>query len=561
MAKSLYIIDGHAHIYSAFYAPMRQQLTSPSGEPTKATYIFTTALLRLIEAKKPDMLIVAMDSKEPSFRADIYPEYKAHRPPMPEEMPAQIDRIEQILKAMRIPIFRRGGFEADDIIGTLAKKAAADGNNVFICSKDKDMLQLLNDKVFAYDIKTDKKFDAEKMKEEMGISPEQFTDVLALQGDTADNVPGVPDVGPKTAIDWIKKYGSLKNLYEHADEIKGKRGDNLRNSKELAYLSKELVTIKCDMSIETDYKDFELSEFDKEKLGQIFGELGFNRLMTQLKIPGTSNNLFDTAPNIDVPATIKTVKHSYKLIDTEEKLNDFTAELKKQKIFAFDTETTSIHPSRAELVGMSFCWEKHKAFYLPIKGPMGSQCPDAAKVRKEIASIMADENVKKIGQNIKYDLIVMHNAKMSVRGVYFDTMVASYILAAERRSHSMDNMAIDFLNYQCVPLSHLIGKGKNQLTFDMVDTATACEYSAEDADSASFSFFTKRDFRRAALLGWITPFTAALSRELIVSTTACRADSISPEKIIFSALVMPVLHWLRTDLFLNCFFSAARACF
>ena len=478
MAKSLYIIDGHAHIYSAFYAPMAQQLSSPAGEPTKATYIFTNVLLRLIDTKKPDMLVVAMDSKEPSFRKEIYPEYKAHRPPMPEDMPVQIDRIEQILKAMNVPMFRRAGFEADDIIGTLAKKAAADGNDVFICSKDKDMLQLLSDRVFAYDIKTDKKFDAEKMKEEMGIDPGQFIDVLALQGDTADNVPGVPDVGPKTAMDWIKKYGSLENLYEHADEIKGKRGDNLRNSKALAILSKTLVTINCDMAIETDYTDFKLTEFDKEKLGQIFRELGFSRLTSQLGLSGS----LETVENLAEPASIKTVKHSYKLIDTAEKLEAFAAELKKQKLFAFDTETTSIYPSRAELVGISFCWEKHKAFYLPVKAPMGGRCLDLKSVRVKIADIMADEQVKKIGQNIKYDLIVMHNAQIPVSGVYFDTMVASYVLAAERRSHSMDNMAADFLNYQCVPLSSLIGKGKNQLTFDMVDTATACEYSSEDAD-------------------------------------------------------------------------------
>ena len=482
MTKTLYIIDGHAHIYSAFYAPMARQLSSPAGEPTKATYIFTTALLKLIETKKPDMLVVAMDSKEPSFRKEIYPEYKAHRPPMPDEMPVQIDRIEQILKAMNVPMFRRAGFEADDIIGTLAKKAAADGNDVFICSKDKDMLQLLSDRIFAYDIKTDKTFDAEKMKTEMGVEPGQFIDVLALQGDAADNVPGVPDVGPKTAIEWIKKYGSLENLYEHADEIKGKRGDNLRNSKELAILSKTLVTINCDMAIETDYKNFKLTEFDKEKLGQLFSELGFNRLTSQLGLSGVSARTEEIAEDLAERTSAKTVKHSYELIDTEEKLKVFAAELKKQKLFAFDTETTSIFPSRAELVGISFCWEKHKAFYLPVRAPMGGRCLDVKTVRAKIADIMADEQVKKIGQNIKYDLIVMHNAQIPVRGVYFDTMVASYVLAAERRSHSMDNMATDFLNYECIPLSSLIGKGKNQLTFDMVDTATACEYSAEDAD-------------------------------------------------------------------------------
>ncbi|MBA7676315.1 DNA polymerase I [subsurface metagenome] len=213
MAKTLYIIDGHAHIYAAYYAQMRP-LTSPAGEPTKATYIFTTALVGLIQRLKPDMLVVAMDSKTPTFRTEIYPEYKAHRPPMPDDMPAQINRIEQILKAMNVPVLRIDGFEADDIIGTLTKKAAAEGIDTYICAKDKDMLQLLDEHTNIYDIKTGKVTNPDTMLSEMGISPHQFIDCLALQGDTSDNVPGVPDVGPKTALTWIQKYGSIDNLYE-----------------------------------------------------------------------------------------------------------------------------------------------------------------------------------------------------------------------------------------------------------------------------------------------------------------------------------------------------------
>ncbi|MBC8373966.1 MAG: DNA polymerase I, partial [Planctomycetes bacterium] len=249
MAKKLYIIDGHAHIYAAYYAPMRGQLTSPAGEPTKAVYIFTMALLGLIERHKPDMLAVALDSKAKTFRSDIYPEYKAHRPPMPDDLPPQIDRIEQILEAMNIPRLRLDGYEADDIIGTLAKKAAADGHQSLICSKDKDMLQLIDEHISTFDIKTDTKTDVRAMVEQMGITPEQFIDCLALQGDTSDNVPGIPDVGPKTALTWIQKYGSIENLYEHVDEIKGKRGDNLRKFRDMAEMSKKLVTIDCDVPV------------------------------------------------------------------------------------------------------------------------------------------------------------------------------------------------------------------------------------------------------------------------------------------------------------------------
>jgi len=488
MAKKLYIIDGHAHIYAAYYAPMRQQLTSPSGEPTKATYIFTTALLSLISNQQPDMLVVTMDSKEPSFRKKIYPEYKANRSPMPDDMPVQISRIEQILEALKIPVLRIEGYEADDIIGTLSTEAAKKNINSYICSKDKDMLQLLDKNVCTYDIKTGKKTTVESMAAEMQLSPDQFLDVLALAGDTADNVPGVPDVGPKTAMGWIQKYGSIENLYAHADEIKGKRGQSLRDSKDQAFLSRELVTINRKSPVELDYKAFELKEPNKKRLAEIFTELGFARLAKQLELPATevSQNVPDETATVATqpgePNSIKTVAHEYQLVDSAESFNKFLSELKKQKLFAVDTETTAINPMRAELVGMSFSWQAHKAYYLPVKLSLGQKHLDINVVRKKLGPILADENIKKVGQNIKYDLLVLRNAGMPVKGVYFDTMVASYCLDAARRSHSMDNMALDFLNYECVPLSSLIGKGKNQLTFDMVDIEPAYQYAAEDAD-------------------------------------------------------------------------------
>jgi DNA polymerase-1 len=487
MAKSLYIIDGHAHIYAAFYAPMSQRLTSPAGEPTKATYIFTYIILKLLETKKPDMLVVAMDSKEPSFRAEIYKEYKAHRPPMPDEMPVQINRIEQILEAMNIPVIRKSTFEADDIIGTLAVKGTKAGIEVFICSKDKDMFQLLGNKgVCIYDVKTDMVTDAKSFKKETGLEPEQFIDVLALQGDASDNVPGVADVGPKTALEWVQKYGSLETLYKHSDEITGKRGDNLRSSKDIAFLSRKLVTIDCQLPVNLDQKTFTVKEFDKEKLAAVFTELGFNRLLTQLNLTPTEKKEAEEKQDVKISTgsgqdSIKTIKHKYTLIDTEEKLDDFVAELKKQKLFAVDTETTSISAHRAELVGISFCWEAHEAYYLAVKGPMGAKCLGLSKVRQKLASILADEKIKKIGQNAKYDMIVLNNSDMPLKGLMFDTMIASYVLDAER-SHSLDNMALDFLGYNSIPISDLIGKGKNQMSFEMVDTASACDYSCEDAD-------------------------------------------------------------------------------
>ncbi len=492
MAKTLYIIDGHALIYAAFYAHVSQKFTSPSGEPTKATYIFTTMILKLLGAKKPDMLVVAMDSKEPSFRREIYKEYKAQRPPMPDEMPVQISRIEQILDAMNIPIIRKSTFEADDIIGTLAVKAAKAGINAYICTKDKDMIPLLgNEGIYMYDARTDEITDAKSFKKETGLEPQQFVDVLALQGDASDNVPGVADVGPKTAIEWIKKYGSLENLYKHADEITGKRGDNLRSSKDIAFLSRKLVTLNCDMPVNLDKKAFAVKEFDNEKLAAVFTELGFNRLLTQLGLSPTEIKKTEKAeekPAVKTVSTtgvdsIKTVKHSYHLIDTSGKLDDFVSELKKQKFFAVDTETTAISAHRAELVGISFSWELHKAYYLAVKAPMGTKSLGLSAVKQKLAAILADEKIKKICQNAKYDMIVLHNAGMPVKGLFFDTMIASYVLDAELRSHSLDNLAMDFLKYKKIPTSDLIGKGKNQMSFEMVDTASACDYSCEDADT------------------------------------------------------------------------------
>ncbi|AQT67983.1 DNA polymerase I [Anaerohalosphaera lusitana] len=490
-ARNIYIIDGHAHIYAAYYAPMAP-LTSPAGEPTKATYVFTQMLLGLIDRKKPDMVVVAMDSKVPSFRTDIYPEYKAHRPPMPEDMPAQIERIEEILEAMHVPMLRVDSYEADDLIGTLAKKAAAEGIESYICSKDKDFLQLLDEHVNTYDVKKDKATTVEGLMEDTGLTPAQFLDVLALQGDTADNVPGVPDVGPKTALGWIQKYGSLDELTAKAEEIKGKRGESLRKSRDAVKLSKRLVTIDCDAPVELDLEAFRVTEFDRERLRELFSELGFSRLLKQLdmeakevaakpKVKRAAQGMLFEMGEEKAEEAAATVEKDYTLVDTTAKLKDFAKELGRQKVFAVDTETTALAPMEAELVGLSFSWKADEGYYLPVKGPKGSKVLDAADVREAIGGIIADEKVRKVGQNFKYDLIVLENAGFEVRGLYFDTMIASYCLNSARR-HGMDSLAEECLGYKTQPISELIGKGKSQITFDKVDVERACYYAAEDAD-------------------------------------------------------------------------------
>jgi len=507
MGRSLYIIDGHAHIYAAYYAPMRGSLTSPAGEPTKAVYIFTTAMLGLIERRRPDMLVVALDSKGKTFRSDIYPQYKANRPDMPDDMPSQIERIEQILEAMRVPALRVEGFEADDIIGTLAKRASADGIEVFICSKDKDILQLLDERVRAYDIKTDTEFGISRLREEMGVSPAQFLDALALQGDSSDNVPGLPDVGPKTALSWIQQYGSIENLYAHAEQIKGKRGRSLRDFRDNVILSKKLVTIHCEVPLELDYEQLAVKQFDRARLAELFGELGFSRLSGQLGLSepggrgragadgaaasqksGGRMKLFGAAELGSVEST----EHEYHLVDTAERFAAFISQLERQQLFAVDTETTSLQPMRAELVGMSFCWKEHEAYYLPVKAPMGARRLSLEAIRPRLGSVLADERIKKVGQNIKFDLLVLRNSGMPVKGLLFDTMVASYCLDPGRK-HSLDSMALEFLGYECVGITELIGRGKKRRTFDMVDTAAACRYAAEDADVTYRLYLYLRD--------------------------------------------------------------------
>lgn len=280
--KRFFIIDGYLLIYRAFCAPIGTTLTSPSGEPTNGTYIFTTSLLKLIREQKPDALVVAIEGKSKLFRNELYAEYKANRVRPTNDFILQRDRIETIVNAMHIPVLRVDGYEADDIIGTVAKRARQDGYEVFICSTDHDMFQLLDGNISMFSMKTGEYLRLNGMIERIGVMPSQFIDYLALQGDPGDNIPGIPGVGPKTAAQWISKYGNIENLIEHVDELKGRHRDNLRKFRDQLAMSKKLVTIDCDVALE-NYNPT-MKEFDKDKLKQLFVELGFSRLITQLNL-------------------------------------------------------------------------------------------------------------------------------------------------------------------------------------------------------------------------------------------------------------------------------------
>ncbi len=500
-SNTLYIIDGHALIYAAFYAPIGSNLTSPTGEPTKATYIFTTMILKLLRERKPDLLTVTMDSKGPCFRHQLYKDYKANRPPMPDELASQIRRIDEILAAMKIPVLREDGYEADDLIAAVTGQARSQGYNVCICSKDKDLEQLLADAVVMYDPASGSERDVAGLMQKKGITPEQVVDVLALVGDTSDNVPGVPDVGPKTALQWIQKYGSLDRVLAHRDDIKGKRGQSLRDNTDQLKLAKKLVTLKSDVPLQLDWQAMALKGLDRGVLEQLFRQLGFTRLVKQLddicqelgdttaqapSSPGTS--AADSADSATVGAAAdKTpaeppAKAHYHLIDTEADFKTFLKALEQQGVFALDTETTSTNPVAADLVGMSFAWEVGEAYYLPLRVPLGQACLDRATTLERLRPILEDPDIGKVGQNIKYDMVVLRRAGLYVAGVSFDTMVASYILSSHRTRHNLDSMALDYLGHETIKLESLIGRGKNQLTFDMVDTHLAADYAAEDAD-------------------------------------------------------------------------------
>ncbi len=479
MSRNLYIIDGHAHIYAAYYAPITSNLVAPDGEPTRATYIFTAMLMKLLKQRQPDMLAVTMDSKGKSFRHDMYADYKANRSAMPEDMPVQIERIQEILDAMNIPVIRKNRFEADDLIGTIARLANQKKWQVYICSKDKDLEQLITENVVMYDMKNDVETDVNGLMEKKGIAPNQVIDALALEGDTSDNVPGVPDVGPKTALQWIQKYGGLDNLIKSAGDIKGKRGANLRAGLQQLELSRKLVTIDCNVDVDVDFKAMEVADCNKSKLAEIYQRLGFHKLLNQLGVDNAPAALDSGGANYVAPRVDKT---EYSLVDTPAAFTEFMQMLGKQKYFAVDTETTGLNPIDADMVGVSFSWKAGEGYYLPVKAPLGDPCLDLEDIRPQLQKILGDDKIKKVGQNIKYDISVFRKAKITLKGVAFDTMLASYVLNNDRGRHDMDSMARDYLGHETIKISELIGKGKKQITFDLVDTKIAADYAAEDAD-------------------------------------------------------------------------------
>ena len=463
--KQLYLIDGSAYLYRAYHAI--RSLSNATGFPTNAIFGFTRMLLKLMEERTPPYVGMFFDAKGPTFRHAVYADYKANRPPMPDDLAMQIPPVKAVTEAFRIPVIEMDGYEADDLIGTTARQAAAAGFDVTIVTGDKDFVQLLTERITIWDPMKDKDIGMQDIAAANGVSPPQMIDVMGLSGDTADNVPGVPGIGPKTALKLIQSYQSLEGVYAHIEEIKGaKQRENLLAFKDQALLSRDLVTICTEAPIAFDPEVYRASAPDEAKLAAICQTYEFRQLQQRF-----------TAPT-EGPA-----KHYHGIMDAEA-LRQLVAQLALADRVALDTETTSQDPMRAELVGLSFAIAPHEAYYIPcahryLGAPSQMTCTDVLATLKPI---LENPAIAKIGQNIKYDWMVLSRHGIDLQGVRFDTMVASYLLNPSKRSHSLDQIAMDFLGHKTITYAEVVGKGSKKAGFEAVPVEQAIPYAAEDAD-------------------------------------------------------------------------------
>ncbi len=497
--KKLFLLDAYALIYRAYYAFMKIARTNSKGINTSPIYGFLNTLNDVINREKPTHLAVVFDPSGPTFRHEAYEQYKAQREATPEDIRVAIPLIKQLLAAYRIPVLQVDGYEADDVIGTLAYKAEAEGFEVFMMTPDKDYGQLVSEHRFIYRPRFGGNgFDTlgiEEIKAKFEIdNPSQIIDLLGLMGDASDNIPGCPGVGERTAIKLLQDFGSIENLLQNTDKLKGALKKKIEENKEKIEFSRFLATIKIDVPIAFDEQEFQMKEPDKEELIKLFTELELrtflNKLLNNTSKPAQAQqtSLFDDAPQaIDETAlndfsthfaTAATVEHHYRTMSTEAEIEELTALLAAYDAFCFDTETNTVEAINAELVGISFAVEPHKAFYVPFP----TDQKEAAQLIAHFKPIFENPNIKKIGQNIKFDLIVLQNYGVKLNGELFDTMIAHYLLNPELR-HGMDYLAEILLQYRTIHIEELIGsKGKNQLNMRQVAIEKITEYACEDAD-------------------------------------------------------------------------------
>ena len=477
-SKSLILIDGSSYLYRAFYA--LPPLTTATGQPTGAVYGVTNMLRRIIKDHDPELMAVVFDAKGKTFRDTLFEQYKAHRPPMPDELRAQIEPLHDMVRAMGIALLCVEGVEADDVIGTLARQATAAQLDTLISTGDKDMAQLVDRHVTLVNTMTDTTLNAAGVEEKFGIPPERIIDYLALVGDSSDNIPGIPKVGPKTAVKWLTQYGSLDDVIRHADEIKGKVGENLRANLDQLQLSRQLATIKCDVELELAPEALHRHPPDEETLGTLYQRLEFKTWLKQLTAtPPAANG--DPAPRAATAGPVH-----YDTIFTHEALDQWLARLNGAPLIAFDTETTSLNYISAEIVGLSFSIAPGEAAYVPLAHdyPGAPTQLDRQQVLAKLTPLLEDADRPKVGHNLKYDMSVLANYGIAMAGIRYDTMLESYVLNSTASRHDMDSVALAYLNHQTVHFEDIAGKGAKQLTFNQIEIERAAPYAAEDADIA-----------------------------------------------------------------------------
>ena len=463
--RTLYLIDGSAYIYRAYHAI--RSLTNSKGLPTNAAFGFTRMLIKLIEDRSPEYVVMFFDAKGPTFRHEIYQDYKANRPPMPEDLSIQIPYIKEITHGFNIPVIEKQGFEADDLIGTFKCRAEKAGFFVVMVTGDKDFVQLVTDNAVIWDPMKETTIDINTVRDDFGVEPSQMIDVMALSGDASDNIPGVPGIGPKTALSLIKTFKTVERLYESVHTItKKKQQENLVLYKEQAFLSKKLVKIHVDVPFPFKPENFRYGTPDNTRLSKLFKNLEFRQLQQAF------------------PKRADLSNKNYHAIYDMSALFDLIGRLEKTEMFAIDTETTSKDPMKANLVGLSFSMKPDEAFYIPCAHdyPEAPAQLELQKVLSQLKPVLESPDIKKIGQNIKYDWMVLKRHGINLAGVKFDTMLASYLINPSKRAHNLDQIALDFLDHKTITYEEISGKGKKDVSFAEISLEKAMPYSCEDAD-------------------------------------------------------------------------------
>jgi DNA polymerase-1 len=497
--KKLFLLDAYALIFRAYYAFISNPMTNSQGIPTSTVFGFTLALEEILRKEDPSHIAVVFDPPGPTFRHEMFPAYKANRESTPEDIKIAVPYIKRLIEGFNIPVLEVAGFEADDVIGTMAKNADKKGFTVFMMTPDKDFAQLVSDKIFMYKpgrggAAPEILGPAEVQEKFLVEHPEQVIDILALWGDASDNIPGAPGIGEKTAKKLIGQFRSVEGVYENIEELKGKQKESLVNFKQQVILSKELATISLNVPLEITADELKRKEMNKDALQSLFQELEFKniaeRILARAPEPNKSHSsggqatLFGDSGSVGVPDpessmdSIESVQHNYRLVNSPEGIKELAKELSRLEAFCFDTETTGLDPLEAELVGIAFSWEAHQAVYVAF-----GEDPVEIKVWAELLKApFLDPGIEKYGQNLKYDLHILKNYEIEVKGSLFDTMVAHFILKPEQK-HNLNVLAEQYLAYAMVKIESLIGeKGARQSSFRSVPIEQACEYAGEDAD-------------------------------------------------------------------------------